>query len=426
MAKLKHKGTFEQELQKKLNNFNPEEVEAYLELLLKKCLAATKEKDYLALGSVEDILNKSIVILASKVKNFKLMYSNLKLKVATEELANYIELDNTEAFNFFNVLPEFATLEEAKELEDVNDYEYFKWAKKSIYKEWSYYELFENEKYTIIYDSANILILEKEGTSKIVFESWDGNLEILEAFVNDRTELKPNEALEVFSIMKDIRQSEKDIKIEKSYGYIMEFFKNDTYFNFSESNINYFKENDKYIAIVTSEGLLFIINKKTGKYNTFSFFIPDIKDNLFSFLDYCLGVPTTEAKVPEVKVIEVYNIFIKILAETTTELKQLIRYYNEDPSDNLYNFMNVRFFRLQRNIDLIKHLLEEPYIAENIETEVLKTVYNEINEFNSATSEVLEIAKKYNLEKTEEAEKIHRKYLRTLKMAESLGTSDLF
>lgn len=426
MAKLKHKGTFEQELQKKLNNFNPEEVEAYLELLLKKCLAATKEKDYLTLGSVEDILNKSIVILASKVKNFSLMYSNLKLKVATEELANYIELDNTEAFNFFNLLPEFATLEEAKQLEDVEDYKYFQWAKNHVYGEWSYYELFENEKYTIIYDSADILILEKEGTSKITFESWDGNLEILEAFVNDRTELKPNEALEVFSIMKDIRQSEKDIRIEKSYRYIMEFYKNDTYFNFSESNINYFKENDKYIAIVTSEGLLFIINKETGKYNTFSFFIPDIKDNIFSFLDYCLGLPTEEAKVPEVKVIEVYNILIKILAETTTELKQLIRYYNEEPSVNLYNIMNVRFFRLQKNIELIKHLLEEPYIADNVETEVLKTVYNEINEFNSAASEVMEIAKKYNKEQIERKKEIDRKYFQTLKLAESIESLNLF
>lgn len=97
----------EYKLGQKLNNFNPAEVEAYLEVLLKKCLAATKEKDYLALGNVEDILNKSIVILAAKVSNFNLMYSNLKLKVATEELANYIELDNTEAFKFFNMLPEF-------------------------------------------------------------------------------------------------------------------------------------------------------------------------------------------------------------------------------------------------------------------------------------------------------------------------------
>ena len=97
----------EYKLRQKLNNFNPEEVEAYLEVLLRKCLDATIEKDYLALGSVEDILNKSIVILSSKVSNFNIMYSNLKLKVATEYLAKYVELDNTEAFKFFNVLPEY-------------------------------------------------------------------------------------------------------------------------------------------------------------------------------------------------------------------------------------------------------------------------------------------------------------------------------
>ena len=101
------KKELEFKLKQQLNNFNPEEVEAYLEVLLKKCLAATIKKDYLTLGSVEDILNKSIVILASEISNFNLMYSNLKLKVATEELAKYVELDNAEAFNFFNVLPEF-------------------------------------------------------------------------------------------------------------------------------------------------------------------------------------------------------------------------------------------------------------------------------------------------------------------------------
>ena len=102
-------------LQQKLNNFNPEEVESYLEVLLKKCLEATIEKDYLALGTVEDILNKSIVIFSSNIQNFSLMYSNVKLKVAIQYLAKYIELDNTEAFNFFNVLPK--TIEDPSEME---------------------------------------------------------------------------------------------------------------------------------------------------------------------------------------------------------------------------------------------------------------------------------------------------------------------
>ena len=107
MVKNNPNKELEYKLRQQLNNFNPEEVESYLEVLLRKCLEATVEKDYLALGSVEDILNKSIVILSSNIKNFSLMYSNVKLKVATEELAKYVELDNTEAFKFFNVLPEY-------------------------------------------------------------------------------------------------------------------------------------------------------------------------------------------------------------------------------------------------------------------------------------------------------------------------------
>lgn len=110
MVKLKPKKeeeTLEFKLSQKLNNFNPSEVESYLEVLLKKCLVAAANKDYLTLGNVEELLNKSIVILAAKVSNFNLMYSNLKLKVATEELAKYVELDKAEAFNFFNILPEY-------------------------------------------------------------------------------------------------------------------------------------------------------------------------------------------------------------------------------------------------------------------------------------------------------------------------------
>lgn len=105
--KISTEEELEQKLKQQLNNFNPSEVETYLEVLLKKCLEATIKKDYLALGNAEDILNKSIVIFTYKISNFNLMYSNIKLKVASEYLANYIELDNTKALNFFNVLPDF-------------------------------------------------------------------------------------------------------------------------------------------------------------------------------------------------------------------------------------------------------------------------------------------------------------------------------
>lgn len=105
--KKKEEESLEKQLRIKLDNFSPEEVESYLEVLLKKCLEATIKKDYLALGNVEDILNKSVVIFTLRIKNFNLMYSNIKLKVASEYLAKYIELDNTEAFKFFNVVPDF-------------------------------------------------------------------------------------------------------------------------------------------------------------------------------------------------------------------------------------------------------------------------------------------------------------------------------
>ena len=46
-VKKNEEESLEFKLKEKLNNFNPEEVEAYLEVLLRKCLAATERKDYL-------------------------------------------------------------------------------------------------------------------------------------------------------------------------------------------------------------------------------------------------------------------------------------------------------------------------------------------------------------------------------------------
>lgn len=111
------KELYDSKLHEKLNRFNPSEAEAYLKVLLRKCLEATIKEDYLTLGNTEELLNKSILILAYKINNFNLFYSNLKLEVATEYLANYIDVNEAEAFKFLNVLPEF--YEAPKETIDV-------------------------------------------------------------------------------------------------------------------------------------------------------------------------------------------------------------------------------------------------------------------------------------------------------------------
>lgn len=107
MKNKKTKELYDSKLHGKLNNFNPSEAEAYLKVLLRKCLEATIKEDYLTLGNTEELLNKSILILAYKINNFNLFYSNLKLEVATEYLAKYIDVNEAEAFKFLNVLPEF-------------------------------------------------------------------------------------------------------------------------------------------------------------------------------------------------------------------------------------------------------------------------------------------------------------------------------
>lgn len=425
---VKQKLTKEEELELKLkqqlNNFNPSEVESYLLALLEKCLAATERKDYLTLGSVEELLNKSIVILAAKVSNFKLMYSNLKLKAVTKYLAKYIKVDNAEAFNFINVLPEFVTLEEAKVIAEAEDFKNHSHAKYNIK---SKYELFKNEKYSIIYDTNALLVLEKGTDSKIAFESWDGDLEVFERFITDSN--SNNKDIEVISLMQHEKESERAERVEKLYPFIMEFFKEYTYFNFTEGNILYFKENPSYIAIVTSDYYLFIYEKETGIFNTFTNFSYSIKENLYRFLDYCLGVPTEEeAKVPEANVIEVYNVLIKFLINATWDLKRLIKIYNEDPTDTHYHLINSSFFRNEEQFNLIWYLLEEPYISENVDPEVIKEVHENFKDYSSVASEVLEIAKKYNRQHKEESERIHKEYLRLKEQKEYLEnlTDSLF
>lgn len=105
--KKKEEESLEEQLRIKLDNFTPEEAEGYLKVLLRKCLEATIKEDYLVLGNTEELLNKSILILDFKINNFNLFYSNLKLEVATEYLAKYIDVKEVEAFNFLNVVPKF-------------------------------------------------------------------------------------------------------------------------------------------------------------------------------------------------------------------------------------------------------------------------------------------------------------------------------
>lgn len=416
--KLTKEEELEQKLKQQLNNFNPSEVESYLLALLEKCLTAAERKDYLALGSVEELLNKSIVILASKVKNFNLMYTNLRLKAVTKYLAKYIEVDNAEAFNFINVLPKFVSLEEAELIANTEAYVNYSYAKDHLkYK----YELFKNEKYSILYDNDYLLVLEKGTDSKIAFESWNGDLEVFERFITDSN--SNNEIIEVISLMQHEKESERAERVEKLYPFMMEFFKDYTYFNFTEGNILYFKENPSYMAIVTSDYFLFIYEKETGLFNTFTNFSYNIKENLYRFLDYCLGVPTEEeAKVPEANVIEVYNVLIKFLINAKWNLKGLIELYNEDPTDKHYKLINSSFFRNEEQFNLIWYLLEEPYISENVDPEVIKEVHENFKEYSSVTSEVLEIAKKYNRQHKEESERIDKAYYRLKEQEEYLRT----
>lgn len=64
---------------------------------------------------------------------------------------------------------------------------------------------------------------------------------------------------------------------------------------------------------------------------------------------------------------------------------------------------------IKKKFNIIWYLLEEPYIAENVEPEVIKNIHDSFKKYFSVAAEVLEIAMKYNRQHKEEHEKIRTK-----------------
>ena len=214
MKNKKEENTLEKQLHIKLNNFKPEEAEAYLDSLLRKCLEAVIQEDYLTLGNLEDLLNKSIIILASKIKNFNVFYANLRLKVVTSYLAKYINVNETEAFNFINVLPEYVSLEEANKIASTKDYENYTRAF-NYYNDY-YEEIVENEAYSCIIEPDELLHINFKGYNELdsseigvgegCFDYVD-EIAVLKAFVTNsvqEVEEEPSEALKYLAIKKKI------------------------------------------------------------------------------------------------------------------------------------------------------------------------------------------------------------------------------
>lgn len=417
---MKIKNFTEDNIKGKVSNLEGAEINNYYESLLKEMFKAVSKQDYLRLGSLEEILRKSIIITGAKVKNFNLLFSNIKNKVLTEELANYLDVEDMEVLETINITPEYMSLEEAKAIKESEAFRYYEYGLHNI--ERVYTELFFNDKYTIIAESmATISVLEKGTTNKITFESWDGNLEIFEAFVNNRKELKANETLKVISIFKHAKASERAEKIEKLYGYILEFFKENTWINFEEDNIMYFKENSNFIAVVVDTQVLFIFDKNTCKYDTFVNNTWHHKDFLYKFLDYCLGVETKEEEfiTSDIEINDIYTTYYNVLSYGLSNLTSLLNYYEENKTDEAYSLLNSVYLNVEYRIKYMQYLLNKPFITEKtVEPEIIRSCKGIFKDFDSVSIKVLELAKEYNSKMKKEMEELRKKRLELERLRE--------
>lgn len=303
MVSNKEENTLENKLYSKLKNLKPEEVEVYLESLLRKCLEAVIQEDYLTLGSAEDVLNKSIGILAYNINNFSLLYSNAKLKVVTEYLTKYVNVKDVQALDFINVVPDFINAETVERTLAYKRYE----------RHFNYFNedsvILENEAYIIIFeeDSENLNIIDKTSknginehevvTAGFLEESynWSDEWEVLEGFITNSVVKEPSEHIKYVKIKKTLEKVDlyEDYfqAIESNPERICSFFS--TPF---ESEITYCKENDKFIAVMDKYHL-HIYYKETGA--SIKIYLRGRKEFLYKFCDYCLGLKPKKINDPE-------------------------------------------------------------------------------------------------------------------------------
>ena len=265
--------TSEEKLNNQLRNFTIEEIEAYLELLLIKSLEAIEKEDLPTYSSIEKTLNNSLIIFSSKVRNFNILYNKIKLKVANKFLKKLLNANNLSVLEDVSITGSFLTVEEATKITEAEDYLTYKRAKADLEKPVKA-ELVENDKYLVEDEGYYLTILDKETGAKIIDIEYDGNTEILKAFVTGEGALLDNDKLIYPVTVEAIANKERILKYKPNTFEIEEFY------NFNES----------FIVKINEYGYFQIIHKTTKSIFEFiEIYSRNIDAFLIQFCDYCLG-----------------------------------------------------------------------------------------------------------------------------------------
>ena len=270
--------TDEEKLNIQLRNFTIEEIEAYIELLLTKCLEAIEKEDLSTYGSIEKTLNNSLIIFSSKVRNFNIIYNRIKLRVANKFLKKYLNNNNLSVLEDVSITGTFLTVEEAEKIAEAEEFKRFKKAKNRLTKaDLTTNEVYSNDRYSYYVDLFTLTDKETGFYSEV---DVDSNLELLKAFITkDSAILDSNEKaaltkedVPIIEIVKEDIKLEAKAKLPSKYDL---------------EDFVYYNENEVFLALVDNYDLI-IYHKRTGTKVLIESFN---KENWFlkEFASYCMG-----------------------------------------------------------------------------------------------------------------------------------------
>lgn len=272
-------------------------------------LKAVKENDYLTLGTLEETIRKSIIISSSNIKNFNILFDNIKIKVLTEELANYIDVKELEVFNSININPK---LEEPEKVNNPNE---------TLV---AYHDLLTEYSINSI-NNSNLFV-------NIVLSHYRLHIKGLDELQYLNNEITYSALITPIinpEVLIDFVKNAPAIDISNKELYLYSKFIDNTFINNPEevqkankwnfegntisetSFIYYAKYNEKYIVLI-DESYLEIIEKESYKVSRYSIAEEEI-EFLIIFSDYCLGLKPNLLEVPEEDPTE------KVAAEDSSE-----------------------------------------------------------------------------------------------------------
>ena len=271
--------TEEEKLENQLRNFSIEEIESYIELLLTKSLDSLEKEDLQSYNNIERTLNSSIILFSSKVRNFNLLYTRIKLRVANKFLKRFLNANNISVLEDVSLTGSFLTVEEATVITKAEDYKRYLEAKGNVERELKPTDIYSNERYSFISDKWELV--DNENNYSVIVEGLFNNIEIFKAFITKDSAIltdKEQELLNKEPSTEAIVHEEKKLKLkeDKPYSY------NLSNYSYSEDdNTFYYNENDVFLVHFEDINLS-IYHKRTGTKT-----IIEVYSEKWFFIDFC-------------------------------------------------------------------------------------------------------------------------------------------